>query len=439
MLLWLVLAAGPWLSCLDRRPWLAAAVSICYGLGWAAMRAALSRDPRADQLRLFARSGIARLWFWLLGIAVAVVAYDSTLAGWLDFMVATGSVLLVMWWANPQASQLRLLGQRCLLMLASTMVMVGLAEAAMRLPAVVKITGGNTPGTRLFKYEDMESCNIDHLRTLHLTKDKDPGTFRIVTLGDSYTWGTAIAKVADIWPYVVERRLAELTGLKVEVINLGLSGFTTVNEAEMLRRLGWQFHPDLVLVDFTLNDTLPSGPNFYFELEQWCFKLQPLCPVYSGWLDQHSYLYSHLSSRWSGWQMQHFYPEVYGPLFDDSFSGWIDCQAALMQMGQAAREHHAGILLAVFPAFRDNLDDASYPFKEVHEKVMQAARKAGIEALDLRPSYLQIRSKGRSWWALPCDAHPSVEGQRVAGEAIVAELLRRGLVPLPKDRVKARD
>lgn len=59
----------------------------------------------------------------------------------------------------------------------------------------------------------------------------------------------------------------------------GPAGYTTANEAELLRRLGWQFDCDLVLVQFYINDALPSGDNFARVGGSWLLPRVNLLPV----------------------------------------------------------------------------------------------------------------------------------------------------------------
>jgi len=58
-------------------------------------------------------------------------------------------------------------------------------------------------------------------------------------------------------------------------------GYTLANEAELLRRLGWQFSPDLVVVQFYINDALPSGPNLQRVDSRWLIPRRSLLPTFA--------------------------------------------------------------------------------------------------------------------------------------------------------------
>ncbi len=76
-----------------------------------------------------------------------------------------------------------------------------------------------------------------------------PGVTRIVLLGDSFAWGWGVddgRSFAD----VLEERL----GPAVEVVNLGVPGYSTDQELLWLEREGLLYRPDLVLLCLLLND-----------------------------------------------------------------------------------------------------------------------------------------------------------------------------------------
>lgn len=75
---------------------------------------------------------------------------------------------------------------------------------------------------------------------------------RWIALGDSVTFGNDLA-FEDTWPAVLERELAA-RGRAVEVLNLGLGGYDTVQELATLEELGLSFHPARVVLGFCVND-----------------------------------------------------------------------------------------------------------------------------------------------------------------------------------------
>lgn len=86
---------------------------------------------------------------------------------------------------------------------------------------------------------------------------KPTSTLRIITLGDSHTYGVAI-DVEYIYPEVLEDLLNEkplCEGVQhYEVINLGMHGYDARFSAERFRLAGVRYDPDVVLWYVTTND-----------------------------------------------------------------------------------------------------------------------------------------------------------------------------------------
>lgn len=81
-----------------------------------------------------------------------------------------------------------------------------------------------------------------------IKKPKD--TFRIISLGDSFTYGIYV-NTENNWSERLEDKLNSKSVCsrykKFEVINLGASGFDIPYEVEMYRRKGQKYDPDLVI------------------------------------------------------------------------------------------------------------------------------------------------------------------------------------------------
>lgn len=94
--------------------------------------------------------------------------------------------------------------------------------------------------------------NSKGLRDREYSYDKEKGTFRILVLGDSFTQALQVA-LEDTFCKVLEARLNEING-SFEVINGGFGGVGTDYQLLFLRREGYKYHPDLVIIAFFPND-----------------------------------------------------------------------------------------------------------------------------------------------------------------------------------------
>ncbi|HMB69488.1 MAG TPA: GDSL-type esterase/lipase family protein, partial [bacterium] len=82
--------------------------------------------------------------------------------------------------------------------------------------------------------------------------EKPEGTRRLLVLGDSITFGNSLRR-EERFSEILEERYRE-DGEPVEVLNLGVAGYDTVQEIAFLERSGLAFDPDVVLVAYCVND-----------------------------------------------------------------------------------------------------------------------------------------------------------------------------------------
>lgn len=82
--------------------------------------------------------------------------------------------------------------------------------------------------------------------------NKENGTYRVIVLGDSITFGNLI-RLKDIYTEKLEDAFIK-KDKKVEVLNLGITGYDTMEEVSALEHKGLAFRPDTVVVGYCLND-----------------------------------------------------------------------------------------------------------------------------------------------------------------------------------------
>lgn len=88
--------------------------------------------------------------------------------------------------------------------------------------------------------------------------EKEPGVYRIVTMGDSFTFGSFV-HTKENWSSVLEKKLNGQTcktSESYEVINLGVEGYDIGYAAERYLTKGVRYSPDVVI-------WLINGFNFY--------------------------------------------------------------------------------------------------------------------------------------------------------------------------------
>ena len=97
---------------------------------------------------------------------------------------------------------------------------------------------------------------------------KQPGVFRILTIGDSFTFGFGVQN-DEVFSKVLEAKLhTRTTQTTFEVINGGASGYSTHQELIFLKEVGLNLEPDLVLVGLYPHNDLKDNqkPIDRFEI-----------------------------------------------------------------------------------------------------------------------------------------------------------------------------
>lgn len=239
---------------------------------------------------------------------------------------------------------------------------------------------------------------------------KAPGVFRVLCLGDSITFGEGV-RYPDTYPAQLERLLAAATpGRQVEVLDAGVQGYGTKDEAAFYLLRGGQFHPDVVTLGFFLNDAAEFA--------------ETICQNEAMTKDAVLSLPARVSRVWEIFERRRYAARLQRDYFDSirrSFNSprWAECREVLSGMTQVAREDSFRLVVVLFPVLWDL--DAAYPFDDLHALIAAACREAGCEFIDLLEVYRGHRAE--DLWVHPTDQHPNEIAHRLAAERIAACLL----------------
>src|SRR5262249_17933884 len=101
--------------------------------------------------------------------------------------------------------------------------------------------------------------NSKGLRDREFSYERKPGNLRILMLGDSLTVGWGVP-VEDTFSKRIERLYAA-AGIDSEVINTGVGNYNTVQEVQSFLAAGQNYRPDVVVLNFFVNDAEPVAPT----------------------------------------------------------------------------------------------------------------------------------------------------------------------------------
>ncbi len=257
--------------------------------------------------------------------------------------------------------------------------------------------------------------------------ERGDGRTRVAVVGDSVVWGEEIA-LADTLP----RHIEAASGGRAEVLNFGVSGYDTAQEALWYVRAVRRFRPTVVVVVYCINDVMiMSGPfNRYATPEEMRRKdeqdafFDRVAPVRAETLEGLGQREEEGASlRWvararSAWRVQRHqrsadYRDEYTVMYalPDRVARVAE---GLRALGDAVRADGATGHLVISPVLRDW---SHYHWQAAHALVAAAGRAAGFTVHDpldewrasTRPEALR----------LPGDAlHYRGDGNRVLGRYV---------------------
>ena len=260
------------------------------------------------------------------------------------------------------------------------------------------------------------SINAAGFRDLERIREKPRGTFRVVVLGDSTTAGNGIGDPSKTYTSILETMLNEYSanGLTYEVLNMGVSGYHTLQEAELLRTRGVPYQPDLVLVTFCVNDFyLRSDGEVYEKLinnERHRDRAKMLSDA-ANFLMTRSRLAFVLYHSFK----HRLYDEdkAYRERFLNDGST-VDAGFRILSETQKRQGFQSRIL--ILPAFTENFDN--YDYGRVHAKVFQAANQfPDLTVIDLLPRFSKIRNDA-SHFAIDDGIHMNEQGHWAMAEIV---------------------
>lgn len=259
-------------------------------------------------------------------------------------------------------------------------------------------------------------------RDVEHTLEKPPGTYRILSIGDSVTNGHGV-NAEEIYSSRLQAGLdAEPPDDRdYEVVRITLGALNTVQAAHLAKIEGLLYSPDLVVLGYVLNDPAP-GASLASDMENahnksWLVRLKERAE-YSSLV--------HLSYRTLQgitWRLRQATgrAEVADYVSDDYFArlhrtpkSWQRVEIGLDQLAEVGATSGAEILVAIFPIFHDF---ETYGWTDLHHQVAQAAQERGFHVIDLLDAYRGLDA-GTLLVVEGDHIHPNPRGHQIAADAI---------------------
>lgn len=343
---------------------------------------------------------------------------------------------------SATGSRIREAGTGVLIAFASVVVAVLLAEVSLRLfapvhyqrphrripddPSELIHQRSSTPGLDYelvpnvlrFAYGALISTNSYGMRSPEPSRDASGAVSRIVVLGDSFTFGLGVSNESS-YPAVLQELVngSPPRPSRYEVLNLGVSAYSTADEAAVLCYKGLPWNPALVVIGYVLNDpeTEPEQPlQSDFRQPEWWQYYEVLRLVMMA------------KHEWDVWRLGG--EDYFRYLHMRTGSKWRSVVKAFASIREMSAPRSIRTLVVIFPMVPPSeVRWEHYEYGDLHEQVSAEAIKNGFDVLDLRPVFKPYTPAELR--VSPADAHPSAYAHKLAAHAIADKLRADHLLP----------
>jgi hypothetical protein len=242
----------------------------------------------------------------------------------------------------------------------------------------------------------------------------------VLVVGDSFVFGVGVDE-----PHLLTSHLGRLLGPAAEVVNMGVSGYSTDQELLLFEDVGAALGPDLVLLFAVDNDFEGNARDFMYQ----AYYKPYFTPA--GVLALHNVPVPRLTRA----QRARLWLGRRSNLWNAARSRWAPFAVAVPQV---TTDDELALMHELLRQFRRRVEDAGATFvlfntghrgerTPLFQELRPRLRRDGFRFLGLEGTLGEARQQpGR--WDFGRDTHWNVDAHRLAA-AVVAEYLRRaGLV-----------
>lgn len=266
----------------------------------------------------------------------------------------------------------------------------------------------HAPNRSAFLMGVQVSTNSHGLRDREYSESKPRDTCRIVMLGDSTTLGWGDPQDQTI-PKILERQLnrSGIPGYRsCEVLNAGVGNYDTVQEVEHYRVYDRAFHPDLVILDYFINDAEPVPIERHTALLGRSYLVAFVVSRYDALLQ-----FAGLRPKWN---------DYYADLYADGRPGLMAAEAALGDLAAMTTADRTALLVTIIPELHQI--NGSYPFSHEQQKIKDILSARKVPVIDLIDG-LRGHGPENTLWATPADPHPNARANALIAAQIVPWIL----------------
>ncbi len=265
-------------------------------------------------------------------------------------------------------------------------------------------------------------------RDIERTFEKPAGTFRILALGDSFTYGAGV-KIDETYPSVLEKRLQSRTGShpkKIEIIRAGISRAFPEVERKVLQTYGMKYHPDLIMVGFLPNDivdTLMAEEAVHVTPSGYLMSGTTQMSAFKEWFYLHSHLWRLLRYKLYDLKSKIAWKQKYS---DSAFTqkAWNKIKEEYVLINEIAKENKMPFLLVYIPQ-----KDSFAKSESVPEQILSNLANENKFYFHSTTQALKERFDRNEKLYYPIDGHCTSLGYQTIAQSIFEFLEKNRIVP----------
>lgn len=261
------------------------------------------------------------------------------------------------------------------------------------------------PGFRGYYAGNIISVNSQGFRGDEIDQN-DTSALRIAIIGDSVAFGQGVAEDETL-SELLETRLQDKTGDRVEVVNLGVPGYDTCQELQRFEQNMERIKPQVAVLVYYLNDTEESLITVKDGIVISSDIRTGLIGNIMAAARKSSYAYNLI---WTNWQViKHRlsgsadYKTVVARRFNDDYRGWQRSRECLAALASLTKLQSIRLVVIPFPPM-SALREKPYPFSHYISSICEEALINNVECLDIVPA---IRDRSLRLIISHIETHPS--------------------------------
>lgn len=288
--------------------------------------------------------------------------------------------------------------------------------------------------------------NSDGLRDYEHPFKKEEGIYRILFIGDSFTFGEGV-EVEESYPKVTERLLNERgVGKRIEVLNASAFSWGPSEEYLYLKHYGSKYKPDMVILGYNVNSDIWQSRYGLFDVdndrliytgtENANKRLNRFLRKIPGYMfirerSELLALVRRMINDFVDRDVNRAYGDMQLSLFegkpnDDVQESLRITEAILKRIKDMSKKEGYQFLLLLIPS-REQLDPArfGYPERSVtgnpNMYIKRICDEAGIQVIDLISSFKGLHKSPDELY-YPANAHWNKEAHKFAGGILAQQL-----------------